>query len=78
MLHDFTAVVWPDVVVAGQHWSSHQVQAPKRAVAMRIEHLSPPNGLGLISAPEKIDSMHEEKIKHEMIDDVWNSRRQAV
>jgi hypothetical protein len=37
---------------------------------MRIEHLSPPNGLGLISAPEKIDSMHEEKIKHEMIDDV--------
>ena len=30
----------------------------------------------LLRQLSKIDSMHEEKIKHEMIDDVWNSRRQ--
>ena len=32
----------------------------------------------LLRQLSKIDSMHEEKIKHEMIDDVWNSRRQPV
>ena len=30
----------------------------------------------LLRQLSKINTMHEEKIKHEMIDDVWNSRRQ--